>query len=85
MKTEELLVEREKTHGPYREKAKIIQRLKKILREHPGWPNLNDMERESLEMIVHKIGRVMTGDPHHKDHWADISGYAALVVNNGAK
>jgi hypothetical protein len=33
-----------------------------------------------LEMIAHKIGRVLAGDPNHADHWDDIAGYARLVA-----
>ena len=33
-----------------------------------------------LEMIGHKIARVLAGDCNHKDHWMDIGGYAQLVV-----
>ena len=30
-------------------------------------------------MIVHKIARILAGDPNHADHWHDIAGYAILV------
>jgi hypothetical protein len=33
-----------------------------------------------LEMIAHKIARILSGDPNHRDHWEDIAGYAELVV-----
>jgi hypothetical protein len=36
-------------------------------------------QREALEMIAHKISRILAGDPHFADHWTDISGYARLV------
>ena len=31
-------------------------------------------------MILHKIGRILAGDPNHKDHWVDIAGYANLPI-----
>jgi hypothetical protein len=74
-----LLVEREKTHGPYKVKAKIIQDLKCAMELTEGWDNLNDMQRESLHMIAHKIGRILSGDPNCADHWDDVAGYARLV------
>jgi ATP-dependent helicase YprA (DUF1998 family) len=74
-----LLVEREKTHGPYKVKAKIIQDLKCAMELADGWDNLNDMQRESLHMIAHKIGRILSGDPDCADHWDDVAGYARLV------
>lgn len=39
-----------------------------------------------LEMIAHKVGRILAGNPHFEDHWADIAGYARLSAdrNRGA-
>jgi hypothetical protein len=79
MSTESLLAEREKTHGPYPIKAAIIQELKLCMRDTPGWDGLSAVQRESLDMIVHKIGRILSGDPNVVDHWDDIAGYAKLV------
>ena len=76
----ELLVERGKTHGDFRDHARITQELKAIMRVERGWGKLTDMERESLEMVVHKIGRILAGNPHFRDHWDDIAGYARLVA-----
>jgi hypothetical protein len=33
---------------------------------------------ESLEMIAHKIGRILAGNENFHDHWDDIAGYAKL-------
>ena len=40
---------------------------------------LSDTQKESLEMIVHKIGRILAGDPSFQDHWDDIAGYAKIA------
>ena len=32
-------------------------------------------------MILHKVARILNGDPDYVDSWADIAGYAQLVVN----
>lgn len=37
-----------------------------------------DMQ-EALDMIFHKIGRILNGDPTYADSWKDIAGYAQLV------
>jgi hypothetical protein len=34
---------------------------------------------EALEMIAHKIGRILNGDSNYADSWHDIAGYAMLV------
>lgn len=36
---------------------------------------------EALDMIQHKIGRILSGNPNEPDHWHDIAGYATLVEN----
>jgi len=42
---------------------------------------LDDMQRETLEMIATKIGRILSGNPHEVDHWKDGAGYFQLIVN----
>lgn len=38
-------------------------------------------QQEALDMIFHKIGRILNGDPDYADSWADIAGYARLVAD----
>lgn len=78
--TTQLLNERGKTHGNYTDHARITQNLKRELEAEHGWSNLNDCQREALHMIVHKIGRIIAGNSHFRDHWDDIAGYARLVA-----
>ena len=75
---EEFLAERGKTHGDFTNHAQVTQELKAVMKEH-GLGKLSDVQREALEMIQHKIGRILAGNPDHKDHWDDIAGYAKLV------
>lgn len=77
---DELTAERKKTHGDFTDHAKITQTLKDVLRSFDAhWEKLNDCQKESIEMIVHKIGRIMAGDPNFADHWDDIGGYAKIA------
>lgn len=75
----DVLVERKKTHGDFKDHAYITQMLKHHCREQNGWKSLTAMHRESIDMILHKIGRIIAGDPNHLDHWVDIEGYARLI------
>ena len=77
-----LLAERAKTHGDFSDHAKITQRLKRVMSDTrpDGWLRLSAEQCEALEMIAHKIGRILAGDPNVKDHWDDIAGYATLVA-----
>lgn len=76
---EALLAEREKTHGRYDEFAKFVQGCKYLV-DRADSPHgfLSYEHREAIDMILHKIGRIVTGDPNVKDHWDDIAGYATL-------
>lgn len=75
-----LLTERAKTHESFNNHARITQNLKDVMHKELAWQGLNLMHREALDMIVHKIGRIMAGDPTYADHWDDIAGYAKLPV-----
>ena len=80
--TAAILTVRAKTHGPYHLHATITQRLKGIIwSDVGGYASMNDSQRECLDMIAHKIGRILAGDPNHEDHWRDLAGYAILVAN----
>ena len=59
----------------------ITQRIKAVMTDTPNWIALNDDMVEALEMIAHKIGRILNGDPAYADSWVDIAGYAQLVAD----
>ena len=61
-------------------KQKRPSHLSSVLVERDTTPDvgLSDTQRESLAMIVHKIGRIIAGDPSFADHWDDIAGYPKL-------
>jgi hypothetical protein len=86
---QDTLAEREKRYGVFEQHANITQQLKADMRwfrtdKHgigEGWDRLTLDQREALEMIVLKIGRILNGDPNYADSWRDIAGYATLVAN----
>jgi len=77
----DILDEREKTHGDYYQVSMMAQELKDAMRRGKKWRILDDMQRETLEMIATKIGRILSGNPHEVDHWKDGAGYFQLIVN----
>lgn len=79
--TEQLITERGSRYGKFKDGAEIMQELKDVMREVDGWRNLTASQREALDMIQHKIGRILNGDPTYDDSWKDIAGYATLIVN----
>ena len=79
-----VLNERGSRYGAFQTHASITQQIKNVMQAHPAsnWNNkLMSSQREALEMIAHKIGRILNGDPNYADSWVDIAGYAQLVVN----
>lgn len=79
--TEQLITERGSRYGKFKDGAEIMQELKDVMREVDGWHNLTPSQREALDMIQHKIGRILNGEPTYDDSWKDIAGYATLIVN----
>lgn len=43
-----------------------------------NWDNLAACHQESIDMILTKISRIVSGNPSEPDHWDDIAGYAFL-------
>lgn len=85
--TQSLIAERGERYGKFAEGAAIMQQLKQVTHATPGWSRLSDSQKEALDMITHKIGRMLNGDPNYDDNWKDIAGYATLVADelNGVK
>jgi hypothetical protein len=83
------LQERGQRYGKFTGHARITQRLKAVARAE--WKlrlmsgdvtrSMKPDQQEALDMIFHKIGRIMNGDPDYADSWHDIAGYAQLVAD----
>jgi len=76
---DKILDERGARYGKFEDHAKIVQALKEKMYLHAGWHRLQPDQKEALEMVAHKIGRILNGDPNYGDSWDDIAGYAKLV------
>jgi hypothetical protein len=79
--TEEVLVERNKTHGDFAMNAHFSQEFKRLFQSAPCWVNLSPSHRESLDMIALKLSRILSGQANYRDHWVDICGYSKLAEN----
>lgn len=79
MERDPLLVERNKTHGSFKQNAEISQQFKYIIHRHTNQINAYSPEHiEALDMIALKLSRILSGQAQFKDHWDDIAGYAKL-------
>jgi hypothetical protein len=77
---EKVLRERGERYGPFENHAKITQMIKDVMRNEEGWSRLTYPQREALEMVAHKIGRMLNGDPTYEDNVVDILGYSDLML-----
>lgn len=74
------LEERGARYGKFVQHAAATQHIKDIFRLFDYSDYAAD-QQEALDMIAHKIGRILAGDPNYADSWVDIAGYATLVAN----
>ena len=77
------LTERGNRYGKFTGHAEVTQMLKTVIASALTKRNktLAPDQQESLEMICHKIGRIVNGDADYDDSWVDIAGYAKLVAD----
>ncbi len=77
--TEDLLSERQETHGNFEQNAVISQAIKHIFHSMGRYPAENLAQCEALDMIALKLSRILSGHNNFEDHWLDISGYSELA------
>lgn len=75
------LEQRGNRYGSFEGHADVTQKMKQVLTRGDSWHKMAPDQKEALEMIVHKIGRILNGDPDYDDSWVDIAGYAKLVAD----
>ena len=73
------LAQRGSRYGDFTSHAAISQDLQAVMAGTPGWQRCDPVKREALTIIVHKIARILNGDPEYTDNWHDIQGYAKLA------
>ena len=73
------LQERGSRYGEFEDHAAVTQGIKQAMQDSKNWDSLEYDMVEALEMVAHKIGRILNGDPSYIDSWTDIIGYTRLV------
>jgi len=70
-------------YGKFIEGAEVMQMLKRVVQNalNNRDKTLAHDQAEAMDMIIHKIGRIINGNPDVVDHWLDIAGYAQLVAD----
>lgn len=77
----QILAERGSRYGVFAHHANITQNIKTTMHACPKWHGMAPDQKEALDMIAHKIGRILNGDPNYLDSWVDIVGYTQLVID----
>ena len=83
------LSERGNNYGSFETQANLSRHLKSVVTQHyyqthttNGKPEPIDNDiAEALDMILHKIARIVNGNPRYIDSWRDIVGFSQLVID----
>jgi|SaaInlStandDraft_6_1057023.scaffolds.fasta_scaffold05596_8 hypothetical protein len=76
-----VLAERGSRYGEFKDNARVSQNIK-VAMQDGRWSELPADKAEALEMIAHKMARIINGDPEYIENFRDIAGYATLVMNS---
>lgn len=76
---DETLAERGSRYGEFEDHALVTQNIKRAMYDSKNWAELDDDKAECLEMVAHKIGRILNGDSDYVDSYTDIIGYVRLI------
>jgi len=75
------LAERGERYGLFEDQAILSQSFKDVMRSTKCWDKLSKDKKEALEMVQHKIARILNGDPEYHDSWHDCIGYLTIVAD----
>lgn len=75
-----VVISRDSSYGGFSGISTTCQSFKEIARNCPSWEQLTPCEREGLEMILHKITRILYSPNKIRDSWVDIGGYVRATL-----
>jgi hypothetical protein len=81
MNVDQTLQERGANYGSFLDNATVTQTIKRAMASGRNWQQMTADKQEAMEMIAAKLGRILNGNPEHRDSWHDIAGYAKLVAD----
>ena len=82
MSIEKTLKQRGSIYGAFSDNAETSQILKQTMRNAKNWHELSFAQQEALEMVQHKISRLLNGNPKYLDNVVDILGYTELMFKD---
>lgn len=75
------IAERSARHGGFSNVARTAQSVKAALSRGASWNTLSPEQAEAIDMIAHKLARIVCGDPNNHENWFDAAGYSMLVAD----
>lgn len=82
MTIEKTLKQRGSIYGAFSDNAETSQILKQTMRQAKNWDELSYAQQEALEMVQHKISRMLNGNHNYQDNVVDILGYTELMFKD---
>jgi hypothetical protein len=82
MSIEKTLKQRGSIYGAFADNAETSQILKQTMRNAKNWDELSYAQQEALEMVQHKISRMLNGNHNYQDNVIDILGYTELMFKD---
>tara|TARA_R100000951_G_scaffold63860_3_gene53627 strand:+ start:5477 stop:6022 length:546 start_codon:yes stop_codon:yes gene_type:complete len=76
---DETLSERGGRYGLFKDNARVTQEALAVFMKEPQWGDLSPTHKEFFHMTLHKMSRMICGDPNYVDNPHDIAGYAKLL------
>lgn len=73
------------SHGDWDKSAEFMSEVKGMMKMTPNWSDMPARQREALEMVVHKVSRILHGDYNDPEHWVDAGGYLKLGTPGNKK
>ena len=80
MTTDLTIPNRDEQHGGLEAVGLLAQNMKGTLRAGANWHRLTPAQREALDMMMHKVARILSGDSQLRDHWLDAAGYPLCIA-----
>lgn len=81
---DKILDERGARYGKFVDVAKATDDIQTAVWEQASLGKLDSIEPDqsvAIDMICHKLARIVVGDADYLDNWVDIAGYAQLVAD----
>src|SRR5699024_12051327 len=75
------ILQKESSYDGMNRQGELTKELKGVHHDHEWWHKLTGGQQEALDMIMHKVSRIVCGDNLYIDSWRDIAGYAQVIVD----